>query len=103
MKQFKSLQSFFFSFTHPDAARDWFAVLLLAAFTLLGLTLYASYLFFGIESGSIFNPPSPVSLGTPSVSRTDLETVLTLYRARQTNYNAGAPTVAPVPGTAAGQ
>ena len=82
------ISRFFSSLKQAHPSRDWFLVLIFLATLLLSLTLFASYLFFGIESGSIVAPSHVATSSAPSVTRGEIGKVLESYRARKLNYNA---------------
>ena len=90
------ISRFFSSLKEPHPSRDWLFTLIFLATLLLSLTLFASYLFFGIESGSIVTPSTVATSSAPSVTRGEIEKVLESYRARKLNYNANNFLVIPL-------
>ena len=82
------IRRFFEAIGRPYPARDWFVALIFLAFALLLFTLFASYLFFGIESGSIINPPATSLPSAKALTRGDIQKTLEIYRARKLNYDA---------------
>ncbi len=73
----------------PHPGRDWFVALLIVVLIGLGLAGVALYYFIGLESGAIASEGVGATTPTPSVSRADLEKVLTLYKTRALNYQSG--------------
>lgn len=88
MNIFTNIRLFFSTLGRPAPLRDWLYVLILLGVALLSFTLYASYIFFGIESGSIINPTSSVPPSAKALTRGEVQNVLEAYRVRKLNYDA---------------
>ncbi len=86
MKILSQIGRFLASFARPYPSRDWFFGLVLIFLVFLMLTSYAVYVFFAVQSGTLFAG----SEGTPpaiAVTRGEVTSVLDLYRARALNYS----------------
>ncbi len=99
MKLISSIGRLLVSLTHPEPSRDWFFALVLIFVVFFGLTFYAVYIFFAVQSGTLF--VIGAGSGVPvSVTRGDIESVLDTYRTRSVNYAAhnlpAPPVVDPV-------
>jgi hypothetical protein len=88
MNTFTRIRRFLVSLGRPYPSRDWFFALVIAAFALSSFTLFASYLFFGIESGSIITSPNAVPPVVKTLTRGDIQKTLDAYRIRKLNYDA---------------
>lgn len=88
MNTLTRIRHFFSSLGRPYPSRDWFLALILLAVALLSFTLFASYLFFGIESGAIINPAGTLPPAVKTLTRGDIQKTLDVYRARKLNYDA---------------
>lgn len=78
--------SLFQSLIRPYPGRDWFLTLAALALVLILFVSYDGYLFFGIQSGSLFEPVGVSGASLPAVTRGDITTVLEIYHTKKTNY-----------------
>ncbi len=83
-----STLAFFRSFTRPYPDRDWTLVLSVALLGFLAATIFATYLFWGIRSGTIIGNAAGTPIVSQNVSRADMQSVIDAYRIRKANYEA---------------
>ncbi len=77
----------FASLGRPYPRRDWLLVLATAFSALVFFAGYAAYLFFGMQSGLLFDPPE-TKIQITTATRGEIVQALDRYRLRKTNYEA---------------
>jgi hypothetical protein len=82
------LKEFLHSLTHPYPARDWFIALVVSFFLFFAFASYGMYLYTEVSSGDAFKTDEGASAPVITVSQNDIESLLTTYRSRITNWNA---------------
>ena len=81
------IKAFFASLAEPEPRRDWFFSLMGALILFLALLAYAAFVFFSIQSGTVFTD-SVASVRPIPLTRGEVQDLLATYQARQVNYAA---------------
>lgn len=77
------------SLSRPHPLRDWLTFLFISSALILLLLGVGAFFFLTLRSGTIIGVPSVERAPAPHISRTELQDVVDVFRARQVNYEKG--------------